>query len=143
MTEIFVKRERFWTQTCTERRTECETHTPTEHHDDRGRDCNDAAASQGTSRIDHHHQNHEEARKDSIRVSEGALPGSHHDFRSILWNFERKHFCFLNNQFVILSYGSPRKFIHLITQNSRLAHYCPVQYWLHLHFLFQGRAMKK
>ena len=66
MTEIFIKRERFWTQTCIERRPECETHTPTEHHDDSDRDCTDAAASRGTSRVDHHHQNQEAARKERI-----------------------------------------------------------------------------
>ena len=41
---------------------------------------------------------------------------------------------------MILSYGSPRKFIDLITRNSRLAHYCPVQSWLHLHFSFPGKS---
>ena len=61
-------------------------------------------------------------------------------FRSTLWNCERIHFCCFKNQFVILTYGSPRKFMNLITQNSRLAHYCPVQYWLHLHFPFPGKS---
>lgn len=78
--------------------------------------------------------------KDSTRLSEGAWPGWHLDFRSTLWNCERIHFCCFKNQFVILSYGSPRKFIDLITQNSRLAHYCPVPSWLHLHFSFPGKS---
>ena len=54
---------------CTERRTECETHPPTERHDDSDRDCTDAAAGRGTSRADRHHQNQEAARKQRI------LPG--------------------------------------------------------------------
>ena len=53
-------------QTCTERRTECETHPPTERHDDSDRDCTDAAAGRGTSRADRHHQNQEAARKQRI-----------------------------------------------------------------------------
>lgn len=38
-------------------------HTLTERHDDRERDCTDAAAGQGTSRVHHHHQDEQEARK--------------------------------------------------------------------------------
>lgn len=44
--------------------------------DDRGRDWNGAASSQGTTRIDGHHQKLEEARKDSVYSQRVQCPAN-------------------------------------------------------------------
>ena len=77
------KKQEIWTQTCAEGR----PHENAQTHrdklrpcDDRGRDCSDTAACQGTPGLAGHHQKLEEARKDSTRVSEGAWPCQQCDF---------------------------------------------------------------